>query len=151
MSSSNPSTSLRLGIIASRFNQVVTDRLVAGARKAAEEEGLPESEVLLVRVAGAWEIPTFAELLARRGTFDALVCLGAIVRGETQHHDYLGHAIFGTLQRLQTEHLLPIAVGILTTENMEQALARSGDDPGNKGYESVKTALECARLRRQLG
>ncbi len=143
-------STLRVGIIVSRFNSLVTDRLLRGALRALTELGMQEDAPRIVQVPGAYEIPVFAEILAAGGTVDALICLGAIVRGETQHHEYLGHAIFHALQSIQIEHHVPIAAGILTTENMEQALARSGDDPGNKGHEAALTAVECANLRREI-
>jgi 6,7-dimethyl-8-ribityllumazine synthase len=142
---------LRFGIVVSRFNSVVTDRLLEGALRALREHGAAEERIDVVHVPGAFEIPLFAESLANGGRLDALICLGAIVRGETQHHDYLARAVFGALQKLQTAHHVPITLGILTTENVEQALRRAGDDPGNKGFEAAMTAIETANLLRQLG
>jgi 6,7-dimethyl-8-ribityllumazine synthase len=141
---------LRVGIVVSRFNSLVTDRLLRGALKALAEAGVGDERIEILQVPGAYEVPMFAELLAAGGKCDAVICLGAIVRGETQHHEYLGHAIFHALQEIQVRRRLPVVVGILTTENMDQALARSGDDPGNKGFESAQTAIECARLRQEL-
>lgn len=143
-------SALRLAIVLSRFNSLITDRLLRGALRAAFEAGVTDERMEVVQVPGAYEVPLFTELVAARGHCDAIVGLGAIIRGETQHHEYLGHAIFDALQQIQLRHRVPIAVGILTTENMDQAMARSGDDPGNKGYESVLTAIECANLRRSL-
>jgi len=142
---------LRLGIVVSRFNSVVTERLLQGALKALRECGAAEERIEVAHVPGAFEIPLFAESLANTGKFDAVICLGAIVRGETQHHDYLARAVFDALQRLQLAHHTPVVVGILTTENMEQALRRAADDPGNKGFEAAMTAVETANLLRQLG
>jgi 6,7-dimethyl-8-ribityllumazine synthase len=119
--------------------------------RALAEAGVRDDRIEVVFVPGAFEIPLFAELLASRGSFTAVVCLGAIVRGETQHHDYLARAVFEALQRVQMERHVPMGVGILTTEDLAQALARSGDDPGNKGYEAARVALECAELHRTLG
>lgn len=142
---------LRFGIVVSRFNSVVTERLLQGALKALRECGAPDDHIEVAHVPGAFEIPLFAESLANSGRFDALICLGAIVRGETQHHDYLARTVFDALQHLQLAHHTPVTLGVLTTENMEQALQRAGDDPGNKGYEAAKTAVETANLLRQLG
>ncbi len=141
----------RVGIVVSRFNEVVTERLLRGALRALAEAGVADERIEVVYVPGAFEIPLFAELLASRGCFAALVCLGAIVRGETQHHDYLARAVFQALQEIQVSRHVPMGVGILTTEDLAQALARAGDDPGNKGYEAARVALECASLHRQLG
>ena len=142
---------LRLGIVVSRFNQAVTERLLQGALRALQECGAADDRVEVVKVPGAFEIPLFACSLASGGRFDAIICLGAIVRGETQHHHYLAQAVFGALQQLQLARHVPITLGILTTENMEQALQRAGDDHGNKGYEAAITAVEIANLLRQLG
>lgn len=142
---------LRIGIVASRFNELVTERLLRGALRALQEAGVADSDIEVVRVPGAFEVPFAADVLAARGRFDAIVCLGAIVRGESQHHDYLARAIFSALQQIQLARQVPIATGILTTENLQQALARSGDDPGNKGYEAARVAIECAQLHRVLG
>ncbi|GBD26171.1 6,7-dimethyl-8-ribityllumazine synthase [bacterium HR30] len=142
---------LRIGIVAARFNEVVTDRLLQGALKALAEVGVREEDIEVVRVPGAFEVPFAADLLAGRGRFDAIVCLGAIVRGETQHHEFIARAVFSALQQIQLTRHIPVALGILTTDNLEQALQRSRDDTGNKGYEAARVAIECAQLHRQLG
>jgi 6,7-dimethyl-8-ribityllumazine synthase len=142
---------LRVGIVVSRYNSAVTERLLHGALRALHQCGADEDHIEVVHVPGAFETALFAESLANSGKFDALICLGAIVRGETQHHDYLARAVFDALQHLQLTHHLPVALGILTTENVEQALRRAGDDPGNKGFEAAMTAIETANLLRELG
>ncbi|MCX8071853.1 MAG: 6,7-dimethyl-8-ribityllumazine synthase [Candidatus Binatia bacterium] len=142
---------LRIGIVTARFNEIVTERLLRGALKALREAQVRDDDIEVVQVPGTFEVPLAADSLAGAGRFDALVCLGAIVRGETQHHHYIAEAVFRALQQVQLARHVPIALGILTTENMEQALARAGDDPGNKGYEAARVAVECARLHRQLG
>jgi len=142
---------LRFGIVVSRFNSAVTERLLEGALRALHQQGAAEQHIDVVHVPGAFEIPLFAESLANSGRLDALICLGAIVRGETQHHDYLARAVFAALQHLQAARHIPIALGILTTENVDQALRRAGADAGNKGFEAAMTAIETANLLRQLG
>jgi len=142
---------LRFGIVVSRFNSVVTERLLQGTERGLRQCGGRDDDIVVVHVPGAFEIPLFAESLAKTGKFDAVICLGAIVRGETQHHHYLAQAVFPALQQLQTTHHVPVVLGILTTENMEQALARAADDPGNKGFEAAMTAVETANLLRELG
>lgn len=142
---------LRIGIVMSRFNSVVTERLLEGALRGLRECGARDENIEVVQVPGAFEIPLFADSLASGEKFDVLICLGAIVRGETQHHDYLARAIFDAVQQLQLARHLPIALGILTTENMEQALRRAGEDRGNKGFEAALTAVETANLLIQLG
>lgn len=141
---------LRVGIVASRFNREVTERLLAGARKALIERGVKEENIEVVRVPGAFEIPLAVELLARRGEVDAVVCVGAVIRGETPHFDYVAGAAVGEAARISVAHALPLGMGILTTNNVEQALVRSADNPGNKGYEAALAALEMAELRRRL-
>lgn len=148
---SHDATGLRFAIVAARFNSSITDRLVAGAQKALREHGCSEEHVEILRVPGAFEIPHFAARLADSGSFDAIITLGAIIRGETQHHDYLGHCVCQALARLSVDGDTPLTLGILTTDDIDQALRRSGDDPGNKGYESAVGAIEIARLRRALG
>jgi 6,7-dimethyl-8-ribityllumazine synthase len=143
--------SLRFAIVVSRFNRLITERLLQGALRGLQECGAPADAVEVVHVPGAFEVPLFAESLASTGKFDAILCLGAIVRGETQHHDYLARAVFDALQQLQITHHVPVVLGILTTENVEQALQRSGDDRGNKGFEAALTAVETANLLRKLG
>jgi 6,7-dimethyl-8-ribityllumazine synthase len=142
---------LRVGIIVSRFNSVVTERLLQGALKALRQHGAADDHVDVVHVPGAFEIPLFACSLSSSGRFDALICLGAIVRGETRHHDYLAHAVFPALQQLQLTRHLPITLGILTTDNVEQALRRANDEPSNKGFEAALSAIESANLLRRLG
>jgi 6,7-dimethyl-8-ribityllumazine synthase len=144
-------TGLRFGIVVSRFNSVVTERLLRGALRGLQERGAADDHIEVVHVPGAFEVPLVAASLARSGRFDALICLGAIVRGETQHHDYLARSVFDALQQLQVSHHLPITLGVLTTENVEQALQRSGDDAANKGFEAATTAVETATLLRELG
>lgn len=141
---------LRFAIVASRFNSAVTERLVDGALKALREKGCEEEDIEIVRVPGAFEIPFFAAKLADSDSFDAIITLGAIIRGETQHHEYLGHCVCQELARISVDADTPLTLGILTTENLDQALRRSGDDPGNKGYESALGAIEIARLRLAL-
>ena len=144
-------TRLRIGIIISRFNSAVTERLLRGALRALKECGAAADAIEVVHVPGAFEIPLFAAALAKTGRFHALVCLGAIVRGETQHHDYLSRAVTEALQELQLSQRMPITLGVLTTENIEQALQRAAEDRSNKGFEAAMTAIETANLLRQIG
>jgi len=109
---------LRFGIVVSRFNGLVTERLLRGALRALQECGADDQRIQVVHVPGAFEIPLFVESFAASGKVDAVLCLGAIVRGETQHHDYLARAVFDGLQTLQVTRRLPIALGVLTTETM---------------------------------
>lgn len=142
---------LRFGIVVSRFNSAVTSRLLSGTLKALAENGAADEDIEVVHVPGAFELPLFVHKLVSDGKFHAVIALGAVVRGETQHHHYLNQSVFDALQDIALASELPIALGVLTTENMEQALRRAADDPGNKGHEAAVTAIETANLMRQLG
>ena len=134
----------------SRFNRTVTGQLLAGALEALEAHGVAEDAVMVVHVPGAFEMPFAARRLAASGGYDAVICLGAIVRGETPHFEYLATEVTRGLGRIGHEHDLPIAFGVLTTDTIEQALARAGEGHGNKGYEAAMTALEMAGLAVRL-
>jgi len=142
---------LRVGLVVSRFNGVVTERLLDGALEALRQHGAAETAIEVVRVPGAFEIPLFAKLLADSGRLDAVICLGAVVRGETPHFEYISAAVVNELCRLSVERRLPVALGVLTANTMEQALARAAAGPGNKGYEAAVTAIEMANLRKTVG
>jgi len=141
---------LRVGIVVSRFNSLVTERLLAGALEALRTLGVGDDDVEVVHVPGAFELPVAAKLVVDRERVDAIVCLGAVVRGETPHFEYISQTVVNEICRLSVEHRMPTALGVLTTNNIEQALARSGEGPGNKGYEAASTAIEMANLRRLL-
>jgi len=141
---------LRFAIAVARFNSNVTERLLQGALKALRDQGAADDAIEVMHVPGAFELPLAAAQLIACSRFDAIICLGAVVRGETMHHEYIDHAVFDTIAKLQVEKRVPIALGVLTTENMEQALRRAGDDPGNKGFEAALTAVEMVRVSRLL-
>jgi 6,7-dimethyl-8-ribityllumazine synthase len=142
---------LHIGIVMSRFNSAVTERLLEGALRALQQCGAGADQIDVVQVPGAFEIPLFAAALADSGKFDAVICLGAIIRGETQHHDYLARTVTEALQQLQLARHIPITLGVLTTENVDQALQRAAEDRSNKGFEAAMTAIETANLLKQLG
>lgn len=139
---------LRIGVVASRFNQVVTERLLTGALEALRRSGVAEDDVQVVHVPGAFEIPLLADLLASSGRFDGVVCLGAVIRGETPHFDFIASWVVAEIGRLMVANRVPIALGVLTTNSIEQALERSGGKHGNKGYEAAMTAIEMVNLRK---
>ena len=141
---------LKFGVIVSRFNNFVTDRLLEGALDALKMHGAADENIDVVRVPGAFEIPLMAEKLAAGGKYDALVCLGAVIRGDTPHFDYIAEAVTGGLGRVMLNHRLPVAFGVLTTNNVEQAMERAGAKMENKGFESALTAIEMARLNRTV-
>jgi 6,7-dimethyl-8-ribityllumazine synthase len=138
---------LRIAIIVSRFNSIVTERLLDGARQALRENGVGDSAVQVVEVPGAFELPLPAKLMADSGRFDAIVCLGAV---ETPHFEYISAAVVSELNRIMVDYGIPVTLGVLTTNDIEQALERAGGKHGNKGAEAVLTALEMANLRRSL-
>ena len=139
---------LRIGVALARFNQGVTDRLLAGALEALGRHGVADDAIDVAIVPGAFELPLCAQRLAATGRYDALVCLGAVVRGETPHFDYVAAEAARGVGEVARRHDLPVAFGVLTTDTMEQALARAGGARGNKGYEAAVTALEMVQVLR---
>lgn len=142
---------VRVGIVSARFNGVVTDRLEAGAIDCFRRHGVPEEGITVVRVPGAFEIPAAARLLLARREVDGVVGLGCVIRGETAHYDYVCEAAIGGLAAIGRETGYPVTVGVLTTENLEQALQRAGGKAGHKGFESAQALLEMIDLARRLG
>jgi len=140
-------TGLSIAIVASRFNQEITDRLVDGAQEALK--GI--AETTLSFVPGAFEIPLAAKRAALSGRFDAVVALGCVIRGETAHFEYISHAATMGISQVGLETGVPVAFGVLTTETEEQALARSGPGPDNKGYHAAQAAVEMVKVLRSLG
>ena len=138
---------LRIGVALARFNQAVTDRLLAGALEALVH-GVADDAIDVVLVPGAFELPLCAERMAATGRYDALVCLGAVVRGETPHFEYVAGEAARGIADVARRHDVPVAFGVLTTDTIEQALARAGGERGNKGYEAAVTALEMVHLLR---
>lgn len=140
---------VRVGLVCGRFNDHITTRLLDGAGTALAVHGVAEADVTQVWVPGAFEIPLAAKALIVNGHVDAVVCLGAVIRGETSHYDFVAGECARGIQEVQLEAGIPVVFGVLTTENLEQALARSSEDD-NKGEESVRTALEMVDLLRRL-
>lgn len=136
----------RFVIVASRFNQLICERLVAGAQACMLQAGVADDELDFVWVPGAWELPVAALRLARSGRYAGIVAIGCVIRGETAHFDYIaGEAALG-LGAVARETGLPVGFGVLTTEDEEQALARAGGDAGNKGWEAAEAVVEMADL-----
>jgi len=141
---------LRIGIVVSRFNQSITDRLLEGALEALKITGVSSSKITVVSVPGAFEIPAVAKRLSETNKPDAIVCLGAVIRGETEHFTYVCKATQEGVTAVSLQTGLPITFGVLTTENLEQALARSAVGDANKGYEVARDAVELANTFRLL-
>ena len=142
---------LRLAVVVSRFNEIVTEPLLRGALATARDQGVGEDSLDVVHVPGAFELPQAARRLAGLGRYDAIVCLGAVVRGETPHFDYVCNEAARGLTMVAQEFNLPVAFGVLTCDTMAQARARSGGSAGNKGDEAMRAALEMANLFRKIG
>jgi 6,7-dimethyl-8-ribityllumazine synthase len=142
-------TGVRVGLVCGRFNDHITARLVEGAENALAVHGVAESDVTTVWVPGAYEIPMAALALLENDLVDTVVCLGAVIRGETSHYDFVAGECARGIQDVQLSTGSPVIFGVLTTENLEQALARSSDED-NKGEESVRTALEMVNLLKRL-
>jgi len=138
---------LRFGIVVSRFNHVVSLRLLEGCTAELDRRGCRESDIHVAWVPGAFEIPQTARILALTERYDALVALGAVIRGGTPHFDYVCRAVTDGVREVIRDTGVPVAFGVLTTDDMEQALARTGGAHGNKGEEAALAAIEMARLR----
>jgi 6,7-dimethyl-8-ribityllumazine synthase len=141
---------LRFAIVASRFNEFVVDRLVDGAIDALVRHGASEKNLEIVRVPGAFEMPLAVRKLAQTRRYDAIVALGAVVRGQTSHFDIVAGENASGLSRVQLESGVPVGNGVLTTESMEQAIDRAGGKAGNKGAEAALAALEMANLLKRI-
>ena len=143
-------TGRRFGLVAARFNQRIVERLIEGAVDTLVRHGVAATDLTLVRVPGAWEIPTALAELAAGGGYAALVALGAVVRGETPHFDYLCSQCSAGIAAVARDHRLPIGFGVLTCDTSEQAEERAGGKAGNKGAEAALAALEMADLIARL-
>ncbi len=144
------SKGLRFAIIVARFNSFVTERLLAGALDALTRTGCAESDIEIVKVPGAWEMPVVARELSERKRHDALICLGAVIRGETPHFDYVAGEAAKGLGQIAAQTGIPVAFGVLTCNTLEQAIDRAGGKGGNKGFDAAMTAVEMADLMRRL-
>jgi 6,7-dimethyl-8-ribityllumazine synthase len=141
---------LRFGLIAARFNDFVVEPLVRGALDTLKRHGVSEKQIEIVRVPGAFDIPIVARKLALSRRYEALIALGAVIRGQTPHFDYVAGECAGGLARIALESGVPIAFGVLTTDTVEQAVDRAGGKAGNKGADAALVALEMANLLRRL-
>ena len=136
----------RFAVVASRFNEVVVNQLVAGATECLRHHGLADEDVDVAWVPGAFELPLAARRLAETDRYDAVICLGAVIRGETAHFDHVAGQAAAGIQRVALDTGVPVLFGVLTTENFEQAMDRAGGKHGNKGWDSAMAAMEMAGL-----
>jgi 6,7-dimethyl-8-ribityllumazine synthase len=141
---------LRFVIVASRFNSFITDRLVAGAMDALTRSGAPADLIEIVKVPGSWEIPLVAAEVARTHRYDAVICLSALIRGDTPHFDFIAAEAAKGIAHASLETGVPVAFGVLTTNTLEQAIDRAGAKGGNKGFDAAMSAIEMANLLRSL-
>jgi 6,7-dimethyl-8-ribityllumazine synthase len=141
----------RLAVVASRYNRAVVDRLLDGCLETLADKGIPASAVTVIRTPGAFELPVVAKRLAAGGEVDAVIALGAVIRGETPHFDFVAGECARGLAAVAVEHALPVIFGVLTVDSEEQARARAGGGHGNKGTEAALTALEMIAIMHKLG
>jgi len=141
---------LKVAILASRFNDFIVDKLVGGAVDALTRHGASREDLTVVRIPGAFEMPLVAQKLAKSGKYDGLVCVGAVIRGATPHFDFVAGECAKGLAMVSLEHGIPLGFGVLTTDNLEQAIERSGSKAGNKGVDAAMAMLETARVLAQL-
>jgi 6,7-dimethyl-8-ribityllumazine synthase len=140
----------RFALIASRFNDFITERLVAGAVDALIRNGAADKDIALVKVPGCFEIPLAAKKLATAGTYDAVICLGAVIRGATPHFEYISAEVSKGIAQVGLESSVPVIFGVITTDTIEQAIERAGTKAGNKGWDAAMAAVEMANLMKKI-
>ncbi|MBU0463250.1 MAG: 6,7-dimethyl-8-ribityllumazine synthase [Proteobacteria bacterium] len=140
----------KFGIIASRFNDFITARLLDGAIDALIRSGAADKDITILKVPGAFEIPLAAKKMLKHGTYDAIICIGAVIRGATSHYDYVCAEVSKGIASVSLEADIPVMFGILTTESIEQAIERAGTKAGNKGFDTALAAVEMANLSERL-
>ena len=141
---------MRVGIVAARFNEFITSKLVGGALDVLRRHEVADEDIVTAWVPGAFEIPVVAKKMAESGRFDAVICLGAVIRGATSHYDYVCSEVSKGVAHVSLETGVPVLFGVLTTENIEQAIERAGTKAGNKGAECASGAIEMVNLMREL-
>ena len=141
---------IKIGIVAARFNEFIVSKLVGGAEDGLVRHGVNTDDVDLVWVPGSFEIPVVAKKMALSGKYDAVICLGAVIRGQTSHYDYVCAEVSKGIAQTSMEAGIPVMFGILTTDTIEQAIERAGTKAGNKGYDCALGAIEMVNLMRQL-
>lgn len=145
------SKNIKVGIIAARFNEFIVSKLLSGALDGLRRHNVEEDDIEIAWVPGAFEIPLIASKMANSGKYDAVICLGAVIRGSTTHYDYVCSEVSKGVANVSLQSGLPVIFGVLTTENIEQAVERAGTKAGNKGYDSAVSAIEMVNLIRQIG
>ncbi|MCI8292330.1 MAG: 6,7-dimethyl-8-ribityllumazine synthase [Hespellia sp.] len=141
---------LKVGIVAARFNEIIVNKLVGGAVDGLVRHGVEEDNITAAWVPGAFEIPVAAAKMAKSGKYDVVICVGAVIRGDTSHYDYVCNEASKGIAQISLSTGVPVMFGILTTENIEQAIARAGSKAGNKGYDCALGAIEMVNLLEQM-
>lgn len=141
---------LKFAIVTSRFNDFITNKLVDGALECLKKHSVESENIVLVKVPGSFEIPLAAEKLASQKKYDAIICLGALIRGATPHFDYIASEVTKGIAAVSMKHCVPVTFGVLTTENIEQAIERAGTKAGNKGWDAALSAIEMANLLKAI-
>lgn len=142
---------IKFGLVISRFNHFLTDKLLTGALDCLNRHGCEQENITVARVPGSFEVPYAAQRMARSGSYDAVICLGAVVRGDTPHFDYIAAESAKGIARIAMETGLPVIYGMVTADTLEQAIERSGTKAGNKGWDAAMAAVEMVNLYRQIG
>lgn len=137
---------MKVGIVASRFNEFITNKLLSGAVDGLVRHGVDESNITAAWIPGAFEIPVVAQKMAGSGKYDAVICVGAVIRGSTTHYDYVCNEVSKGIAHVSLETGIPVMFGVVTTENIEQAIERAGTKAGNKGYDCALSAIEMVNL-----
>ncbi|MCI9006066.1 MAG: 6,7-dimethyl-8-ribityllumazine synthase [Lachnospiraceae bacterium] len=140
----------KVGIVASRFNEFIVSKLIGGAQDALIRHGVADDDITLAWVPGAFEIPLTAQKMAETGHYDAVICLGAVIRGATSHYDYVCAEVSKGIAAVGLKTEIPVIFGIVTTDNIEQAIERAGTKAGNKGYDAACTAIEMVNLIQEM-
>ena len=141
---------MKVGIVAARFNEFITNKLLGGALDGLTRHDVREEDIEVACVPGAFEIPLIAARMAKSGKYDAVICLGAVIRGSTSHYDYVCNEVSKGIASVSLETGVPVLFGVLTTENIEQAIERAGTKAGNKGYDCALSAVEMVNLIREM-
>lgn len=141
---------LKIGIVAARFNDFITSRLVEGALDGLQRHGVSENDIEIVKVPGSYEIPLAAKMLAQAKKYDAIICLGAVIRGATPHFEYVSAEVSKGVAAVSMETGSPVIFGVLTTDTIEQAIERAGTKSGNKGWDAALSAIEMANVVKQM-
>ena len=141
---------MKVGIVAARFNEIIVNKLLGGAVDGLVRHGVEEENITAAWVPGAFEIPVAAQKMAQSGNYDAVICVGTVIRGDTSHYDYVCNEVSKGIAHVSLETGIPVLFGVLTTESIEQAIARAGSKAGNKGYDCALSAIEMVNLMNQM-